>query len=352
MKFKRMSEIYSRMVDHTITTTNQINDFSVGSAIRSIYESISIEVEEFYIFTRENMKEAIDEGVYSSFGFKRREAKRAYGTFRIDFHNKTQQDMVISRGSRFSSNSTKYPQIFETRQEYLVPKGSLRADVEAFCTNVGSIGNVPKGKIDVMNSPLANASGAENTQDIQTGEDKEPLDELKSRFRSYIESLSKATLPALEYGTREVEEVTGVYIKEETGYVRVYAHDKNGNLPNSVRKEVEENIEDYRPAGILVEVKPVERKEIDLEIEVVLNDKTATTTRFRDEVRAKVTKYLNNMRTSENLILTDLIRIIMMIDKNLVYDVIIKNEDENIILEGKEVIRAGDVDVKLSYYKK
>ncbi|MEX5590923.1 hypothetical protein, partial [Pseudomonas urmiensis] len=65
MKFKRMSEIYSRLVDHTITNTREINDFSVGSAMRALYEAISIELEQYYILTRENMMEAIEQGVYS-----------------------------------------------------------------------------------------------------------------------------------------------------------------------------------------------------------------------------------------------------------------------------------------------
>src|SRR5699024_4189553 len=347
MRFKRMTEIYSRMVDHTITSTNKINDFSVGSAIRSIYESVSIELEQFYIMTKENMHEAIDRGVYSSFGFTRKEAVRAYGVVQLTLYNTSQEARTIPRGSRFTSNDPSYPQVYETLRDFVIPRGSIKADVEVFCTVRGEYGNVPQGVINVMNTSLANVQDVQNISDIQTGQDQEPLDELKSRFRAYIESLSKATVPALDYGTREVDEVSGVYIHEQTGLVTIYAHDRNGNLPDHVKKKIEANIEDYRPAGIPTVVKAVTRRDVDLDIEVTLTNKTAITNRFRDEIEKRVTRYLNSMRTSEHLILTVLIRVIMNIDKQLIYDVEIKNLDGNEILEGYEIVRAGEVEVEL-----
>lgn len=54
-----MTEIYGRLVDHTITNTNKINDFSIGSAIRAIYEATAREIEQIYILTEENIREAI-----------------------------------------------------------------------------------------------------------------------------------------------------------------------------------------------------------------------------------------------------------------------------------------------------
>ncbi len=342
-----MSEIYSRLVDHTITTTKEVNDFSVGSAMRAVYESVAIELEQFYILTRENIQEAIERGVYSSFGFERKEAVRAYGVVQVTFHNATQQDRVIPRGSRFSSNQTSYPQIYETLVDYRIPKGTLVADVEVHCMTLGEYGNVPAGVINIMNSPLANVKNAINPNAFQTGQDEEPLEELRSRFRTYIKSLSKATVPALEYGTREVQEVSGVYIDEKTGLITIYAHDRNGNLTNTVRNKIEDNIYHYRPAGIPVRVRPVTRKDVDVEVEITLTNRAAITNRFRDEIHQKIERYLNSMGTSQHLILTDLSRVIMNIDKQLIYDVEFKNLEKNIDLQGSEIIRAGEIKVNL-----
>lgn len=342
-----MTEIYSRLVDHTITNTDKINDFSIGSAMRSMYEAIGIEVEQLYVLTRENIEEALEKGVYSSFGFKRREAIRAYGMVQIVFHNPIQQEMIISRGTRFASNITGYSQVYETLEDYIVPKGSIMTEVMAYSLTPGETGNIPKNIINVMKTPLANMKSVYNPQAIQTGQNREPLEELRSRFQLYIKSLSKATVPALEYGTREIPEVTGVFIHEETGKVTIYAHDRNGNLPESVKRDIEANMFYYRPAGIPVEIKPVTRKDVDVDVIVTIAQKTAITDRLRNDIQQKIERYLNTLSTSQHLIISNLSRVIMDIDKQLIYDVEFLIPTENVILKGSEIIRAGEVKVTL-----
>lgn len=341
-----MTEIYSRLVDHTITNTTEINDFSVGSAMRAIYESVAIELEQFYILTRENIKEAIERGVYESFGFTRKKSTRAYGTVGIFFYTQTQQEYVISRGTRFTSDSNAYPQVYETQVDYIIPKGSMSAELEIFCLSPGSYGNIPAGVINIMNTPMMNIDRVINLSAFQTGQDEEPLDELRARFRAYIESLSRATVPALEYGAREVQEVSGVYVHEQTGLVTIYAHDRNGNLTDLVKQKVEQNMFKFRPAGIKVVVRPVTRKTVDVSVVVTLRNKSAITNRLRKNIQNEVERYLNNMKTSQNLILTDLSTVIMNIDRQLIYDVNI-DLDDNIYLEGNEVIRAGQITIIL-----
>lgn len=347
MKFKRMSEIYSRLVDYTITNTDEINDFSVGSAMRAIYEAIAMELEQYYVLSRENMVEAIEQGVYSSFGFTRKKAARAYGIVQVSFHNALQSDIILSRGSRFLSSATAYPQIYETLVDYRIPKGSLVADFEVYCLSPGSTGNIPANTLDMMQSPIANVSKVNNPSAFQTGQDLEPLEEQRSRFSAFIKSLSKATKPAIEYGTRTVEEVAGVYVEEETGRVNVYAHDRNGNLPDSVKTKIETVLEDYRAAGIPARVLPVTRKAVDVDVIVTLANKNAITTAFKSRIELEISRYLNSMQTSQNLILSDLVSTIRYLDRQLIYDVSFNDPKGNSLLLGSEIIRAGTVKVTL-----
>ena len=342
-----MSEIYSRLVDHTITNTNEINDFSIGSAMRAIYEAISIELEQFYILTQENIMEAIEAGVYSSFGFTRKPAQKAYGTVRIAFHNAAQQVLVIPRGTRFASSFEEYPQVYETLVDYYIPAGALTAEVEVYCTLAGEYGNVPANTINIMMTPISNVKSVTNPNALQTGQDAEPLEAMRSRFRLFIESLSRATVPALEYGTRSIPEVAGTWIKEETGRITIYAHDKNGNLPEAVKDKILAMIPNYKPAGIPVIVKPVTRKAIDVQVTVILTNKNAITNTFRDKIARDIERYLNNMQTGQNLILSDLTSMIKYTDRNLIYDVIYTNLSGNVVLEGNEVVRAGTISVTL-----
>jgi len=342
-----MSEIYSRLVDHTITNTNEINDFSVGSAMRALYEAVAIELEQFYVLTRENIMEAIEQGVYESFNFKRKEATKAYGTVQIAFHNTTQSDIVVPRGTRFSSSNPLYNQIYETLIDYYIPKGSILAEFQVYCTTLGSVGNIPAQAIDTMQTPIANLSSVGNQQAIQTGQDEEPIEETRARFASYITSLSRATVPAIEYGVRSVQNVSGVYIEEETGRINIYAHDRNGNLPENVQTDILNILYYYKPAGIPVRLLPVTREAINVDVTVTLSNKSGITSAFQNQIAQTITNYLNNMTTGQSLILSDLSSAIKYIDRQMIYDVQFNNLKSNVVLKGSEIIRAGNVTVNL-----
>jgi len=315
--------------------------------MRAIYEAVSMEVEQIYVLTRENMQEAIEQGVYGSFGFNRKQSIRAYGVVQVAFHNTTQNDMILSRGSRFTSSSNLYPMVYETLVDYRIPKGSILAEFEVYCTSPGSTGNIPANVLDMMQSPIANVRVVTNPAAFQTGQDQEPLEEQRSRFSSFIKALSRATVPAIEYGTRTVDEVAGVHIEEETGRVNVYAHDRNGNLPDTVKAKILATLEYYRAAGIPVRVFPVTRRAVDVNVTVTLTNKVAVTDAFKQRIELEITRYLNNLQTSQNLILSDLSSVIKYIDRQLIYDVSFTNLNSNIILKGSEIIRAGTVTVTL-----
>ncbi|QDH50094.1 baseplate J-like protein [Bacillus phage ALPS] len=347
MKFKSMSQIYRKMVDKTLTSTDKINDFSVGSAIRAIYESVATELEAFYVMTEENLLEAISKGVYSSFGFERKLPQKAYTPITITLNNPTQVIQPIPRGTRFTSSYPEYANVYETLEDYYIPQGAVTAVVQVFCTQSGTIGNVPANAIDIMVTPITNIKSATNKSAVQTGQDEEPLELLRSRFRQYIESLSKATKPALEYGTRLVPAVSGVYIEEFTGKVNVYAHDSNGDLPDNVKTAIEKSLENYRAAGIRVDVKPVTRLAIDVDVDVIIEPKAAITDALNTRIRFAIENYLNGMQVSQDLIMTDLSCIIKDVDKRLVYDIVYKKPPSNLLTKGSEIIRAGVVKVNL-----
>lgn len=340
-----MTDILSKLIDHTITNTLEINDFTVGSAIRALYEAVSIEMEQFYMLTRENIAEGIEQGVYSAFDFNRKPPIRAFGIIEITFHNIRTTDVVIPRGSQFSSGISAYPQSYETLEDVFVPRGSITVEVEVYCTVRGTVGNVPAGVIGVMRSSISNVKDVNNPSPFQTGTDEEPIEELHARFNAFIASRGRATIPALEYGTREVEEVSGVYIEEKTGQVKIYAHDRNGNLSNLVKNKIIDALEEYRPAGIQIVVSAVEKVHVDLAVEVTLTRKGAETNVFKERIRVEIENYLNRMSTSKNLVLSDLSSIIKSIDKQLIYDIKFIVPESNIIIKGSDVIRAGVVTV-------
>src|SRR5205085_1263278 len=151
-----------------------------------------------------------------------------------------------------------------TLQDYVVPQGSTTATIQVFCTIPGAFGNVPSGIIDQSQSPLMNIKTVNNQSAFQTGQDMEPINQMRARFQSYIKSLSRATVPAMNYGVRSIPEVAGCFIDEKTGLITIYAHDMNGDLPSNVIAGITAILPDYKPAGIPVIVSPVTKTLTDI----------------------------------------------------------------------------------------
>lgn len=350
MKTKSLSQVLGRLVDLTLINSGslQLNDFSSGSVINSIYESISMELEMLYMLQRENILWGIGEGVYEAFDFERRDAQKAYGELTIEFNTVLQTPTYISRGSQFSSTVKGYQQQYETLEDFLVPAGISKTRVTVYCTDPGEVGNVPKSVINQSKSNIMNLRTVYNEQDFLTGTDKEPLEKVKRRFRAFVDTRGRATNKSLRYATRSVPEITGVYIREESGYIRVYAHDKNGNLPQDIQSDVESALENYRPSGIKLDVLPVERKEIDISMNIKLRDNSRNNTIFKESINQTIRNYLNRMEASEDLILNDLSQQVMNVDDFVIYDLTFNNLDKNIQMESHQIIRAGNIQVNFS----
>ena len=314
----------------------------------SIYEAISLELNQFYVLQKANILWGIDNGLYEAFDFTRKKARRAYGEVTLTFHTANYYDTHIPQGTRFISRKQGYDQTYQTLKDYIVPSGQNTAVVTVFCTEVGTIGNVPKNTIDTVGTNLMNLTSATNIEDFLTGQDEEPLDDVRKRFRNFVDTRGRATNKAIEYGAREVADITGVYVDESTGYIKLYAHDNNGNLPEWLKKEVEDAVADYRPSGIRLDVFPVNKKIVDLNVEVILNNGSRLGTPFNNEITLAIRNYLNRMVTSEDLILADLGQLLMNLDDEAIYDINIIAPEENIVVKRNEVIRSGNVNVTLT----
>lgn len=347
MRVKSLTEILSSLIDRTLINTHLLNDFTVGSLTLSLYESIAMELEMYSVLQRQNIEWGIQHGIYEAFGFERREARRAYGELLLEFHTAVRERTIIPRGTTFFSNMTGYPQLYETIQDYYVPAGESRAVVNVHCTSPGTIGNVPKNVINTNSNSVFNIKSIRNPYAFLTGQDREPLENVKQRFRAFIETRGRATDRAIAYGVRQVEDVSGVYVDGQVGRILVYVHDLNGNLPEDLKRRVERAVNDYRPSGIRLDVVPIEKREVALNVEVTVRDKTAKTEAFRQEIEENLIHYLNTKEVSDDLILSSVVQRIKNIDDYLIYDVEITNLDKNLILDSNQLIRAGDVAVTL-----
>lgn len=341
-KFKNFNEIMRTMVDRILIETNKITDFSVGSTIRSLLETVAFEVNQLYVLSRSNIKKGIEEGLYEAFDFKKKEAVKAYGNVIIAFHNPPKKDVVIPKGTRFICRDSRYTQTYETIQSYIIPEGQAYNTVEVFCMIEGSIGNVPKGVINTITSNIYDIAYVYNPDDILTGQDEEPIEEVKERFQYFVETRARATNKALMFAIKQIPYVSSVYIDEAVGWTKVYVSDNNGRLPGWLREQVEKTVEDYRASGIRVTVEDVKRVPVDFNIDVVLADSRLMNINLKNDLEKLVRDTVNNLQIGETLVLSDITNKIKSLDNRAIYDVIILTPEANYEVKQHELIRAGE----------
>lgn len=334
------------MIDRILINTHELNDFTPGSITRTILESVALEIEMLYTLTKQNIKKGIETGVYEAFDFNRKEARRAYGDLEITFHTAVKNPTIISRGTKFFSSLPGYEQSYETIREYYIPAGASKAYVEVYSLTPGTSGNVKKNIINTTTANQLNIESVRNPNAFLTGQDQEPLEDVKKRFREFVDTRGRATSKAISYGVRQVPDISGVHVNSETGRIQVYAHDLNGNLSSTLQNSVERAVEEYRPSGIYLEVLPIVKMEVNVSITVTLTNPTARTNAFREEIEESVINYLNTKEVNEDLILTTLVQKIRNIDDYLIYDVKIENPITNIEISNNELIRAGNIAVR------
>ncbi|WAW11968.1 baseplate [Staphylococcus phage SAP6] len=347
MRTRKLTQILSRLMDKTIQGTSKITDFTPGSAVRSLLEAVALEIEQYYILTRENINWGIQEGIIEAFDFQKRKAKRSYGNVDIQFYQPLDMRMYIPAGTTFSSTRQEYPQQFETLVDYYAEEGTTEITVEVYCKEVGIVGNIPEDIINTIASGSSLIRKITNPTSFNTGTKEESQEDFKRRFHMFVESRGRATNKSIRYGTLQVPDVDGVYVYEEVGHVTVYAHDKNGNLSATLKNDIITALEDYRPSGIKLDVVGVEKEEIDVSAVVTISNKARIGDTLQRHIESVIRGYLNSLTTSDDLIINDLIQAIMNIDDNLIYDVTFKNLSTNIEVSSKGIIRAGDIKVEL-----
>lgn len=345
MNIKKQSEVLLDMLDFTNATTNKVTDYSVGSAVRSIYDAVSIEIDQLYMSSYQNIREGIENGLMSSFGFTKKRAVNAYGYLQISFTTPLASEQVVSAGTSFTSSiPSKSSIIYQVVKSVTVPIGSNSFSILVQADTPGEVGNIIKGGIDTVQSGLANVSAVTNLEDISTGKEEESYESALARFQLFISGLSKATAVSLENATLAIPEISGVYVDEKVGTVNVYAHDGSGNLPSFLQATVKEAVDKVRPAGIQVTVLPIFKTPIDIDVTITLPVSYANnlSSGYDDSVRQYIAAYLDSFTAGKSLVKNELITTIMNFDEKI-YDISVNNLDNNTNTMPSDLIRAGSI---------
>lgn len=349
MKIKRQAELLSDMIDYTNGATSTITDFTIGSAVRAMYDAYTIEAEELYMISYQNILEGIESGLMNSFDFYPREAQAAYGYVTLNFYSPLGEQLVIPRGTTFRTDQVGNDHIYQTTQSTPIPKGQDSATVQVECTVPGSEGNIVTGGIDQVDTSFYSVASVSNTEDIITGVDAESYNSVKARFKLFIESIGRSTKAALRYAALSNSRISGAYVDESIGTVNLYCHDRNGDLPVDLANEVQTLVDaEYKAAGIQVAVLPIVKRQQDLQIVITPVEGTysSLTVEFEDALDAYLRNYLNGFSAGQELLLSELIKVIMSFDESIIFDCSLTNITGNISVAPDEILRAGNIRIQ------
>ena len=345
LEIKSVDQIFTSLLTWITTGTEKLTDFNIGSATRALLESVSLQEEEFYFDLQQAVTYAIDNAIYDAFGFAKYKSEKATGEVTITFNRVLPANIVITKGTTLSTNIKSDKVVkFQVTQNTEALAGSVQMTVPVECLTDGYIGNIEAYSITSVSPSNPYFDSVFNEHDFYDGQDEETNAQRKLRFKQYIRSLQRGTREAIEYGARTVKGVAGVYVDDSyIGFVRVYVHDVHGNLSDELKTQVILTLDEWRAAGIEVEVLPIITLKQSLDIQVIFVD-TADINVYTKNIKEVVENFLNSFQVSDNLYLSNLIATIMEAYRDVVIDTQIIN-GEDVFLNKNELIRADKINI-------
>jgi len=168
--------------------------------------------------------------------------------------------------------------------------------VSATAVDPGTDGNVAAATIiRIIDVPSFDSTfTVTNAASAGGGNDEESDEELRRRARDFWSTLRRGTLAALEYGALQVDSVRVASATEDgQGLVTVRVTDQDGNSTAEMIADVEEELENWRCAGVVVTVLGGDPLEVEFTAELIVRagfDVVAHATELEDAAAARMAK--------------------------------------------------------------
>ncbi len=371
MAFERKSleNIVQDMVDWSRGVSSKITDYRVGSRARTLLEAVAKELEEFYDKVYRAARTLIAENIYTVMGFPKLPALFSTGSVIMSRSTPADADYLIAAGTLLRTRATalKAPVSYRTSVDVILRTGESNITVPVICLVAGTDGNVDALTITEFVSKPAGIDTVSNPDSLTNGKEEETKDEQKNRFKKFIASLSRGTLPAIEYGATTVqlissdglafERVVDAKAFEDTinrkGEVDCYIWNGVGTASAQLIAATQrvlsgyyeegKPIYGYKPAGIQVNVLSAATKPVNVRVTLIMNTGIALED-VRVYIEREVTDFFVALKQGQTLIQTALETRIKLLDGlydvklHLSLDGGVHWSDENITAEQTEIL--------------
>ena len=384
---KTMEQYTHKMIDWTRGATSQLTDFRVGSKIRSIYEAVGVALEDLDDRVFKAVKKAIQQNLYTAFGYSPLPAVNSTGIVRLYAQNapSADQPFYIPMGTQVQASPTsdRGPVTFQTTQDAYVyynsptesanvtiggvnVTGWLYVDVPVVCTQAGKIGNVGPGTIQALVGAPSGIGAVTNAGAFTNGQEAETLAEQKARFQLFMASRTRGTLASIEYGatTAVVMDSTGTFVQERVvsaivvdgdGDYSVYVWNGVGTASEALIAEVRKVLDGYtlpdgtkiwgyKPAGISYSASSVTVVSVPLAMTITPADGYGITDEdvaaSLDDLRPQITDAVSNLfatlKPGRTLIWSAIESVVKQIPG--VYDVSVTAPADNVVAGSTDML--------------
>jgi uncharacterized phage protein gp47/JayE len=215
-----------------------------------------------------------------------------------------------TRVSAIDADGTEF--VFETIAASVFVSGAATVSVPIQAQVAGPESNVAPDEVvtllDALSDPEVTVTNPARTAGGDVAESDERL---RARVRRYYTSLRRGTVDALEAGALTVPGVNFATVDESNmapedgGYVNVFVGDPDANANAELVALVEAELENWRAAGVAVQVEAMVRQEVALEftmrVKSLIGVSTAT---LESNVRAAVIAYADTLQGGAKLYLS------------------------------------------------
>ncbi|AQU86388.1 hypothetical protein B0W47_01750 [Komagataeibacter nataicola] len=308
-------------------------DLNIGSPGRAMLEAVAglglwFQFIALQILSRTRLATSIGtdaDSFVQDFGLTRLPGTAATGTVTFTSFSPASQSATVAVGATVRTASSLVFSVVQDETNpawstsagaYVRPAGTASITVPVQCATTGATGNVAAGAICLLGTAISGIDTVTNTTALTNGSDGETDAALRTRFVSYINSRSKATVSAIENAVTDVSadliyqvlenvDTSGAFLP---GNVVVFVDDGSGDVSDSVIDQVYAAVDDVRPAAVSIQVvRPnVVRPPVTMTVTV---GATGDLTTVQATISTNIATYLNSLAIGASASYSRLIQI-------------------------------------------
>lgn len=319
LSLKGFSQLVEDMAAALQGSAATIVDVSAGSVLRAIFEanaSVALWLQWLLLRVLQTTRAATSSGAdldswMADFNLTRLPASAATGTVTFSRYVNTLPatipvGSIVKTSDGTISFSVTADATLSTWQApsngYVIPGGVSAVTVPVTCLTYGSAGNVLANAITTIASSLPGIDQVINPAGLTNGRDAETDDAFRVRFRSYLASLSRATVAAVRNAAISVQQGLSVVIQENTGpdgnpaagSFLLTVDDGSGYPSSSLLSAVAGAVDVVRPIGTAFVVRAPEVITANVTLLVTLSS-SASAAAYVSNIQQAVATYLNSL---------------------------------------------------------